>query len=775
MPVRRAPFEQVKDFLSDPNVWNRIGLCALITGILWVVMFGWAPPFSYRIREAPDRDIYARVQFEYNDYETTEANARRARQNTLNYYINDPQPLEQLRLALIDSVFEIKQKSFEETQQAQAWEKFSVSVSASGPEPESDADSDSEAAEQNFERFRQALDKDGKLAALKKAIAAAFIEIDKLGLLANLTHEIGQGSMTEIQVYPKGDPLTTRRALVSQVRIAEASEVLHQRLVEEILKESAIIDEGSFVADRLYDWLKPQLPVTLVRDDARSKKAATQAAKAVDIAKRVYEPGDLMEQFNGRELDRRGILAGVPLSQEDIDFLRAEHDALVKSGQWYDRTIRSICFFGLFAAVFAMLCQYLYYRDIYLLTDIRHFALLLGLMLVTLVTAWVVSMNLEWRAEVVPIVIFAVTIAIAYHIELAMMISMLVALAFTVAHGFGLGEFVILTTAATTSAIMCRQIRSRTKLVNIGLISAAFVFPTSLGVMYLLGQPLGLPLLIDSIWFAGGTFLAGLLISALLPYLERWFDIQTDISLLELSDANHPLLKELVQRAPGTYNHSINVASISEAAADSIGANGLLCRVGAYFHDVGKLRKPDYFIENQAGGTNKHDDLVPTMSTLVIIAHVKDGAEIARKYNLPQRIIDLIEQHHGTTLVEYFYRRATQISEEENDGTQIDQADYRYPGPKPQTVEAAVMMLADTVESASRALREPTPARLENLVTEIAKKKFEDGQFDQCPITVQQLHTIQLSLIKSLNAVYHARVKYPEQKQAKPKPQASSS
>ena len=157
------------------------------------------------------------------------------------------------------------------------------------------------------------------------------------------------------------------------------------------------------------------------------------------------------------------------------------------------------------------------------------------------------------------------------------------------------------------------------------------------------------------------------------------------------------------------------------------------------------------------------------MSTLVIIAHVKDGAEIASKYNLPKRIIDLIEQHHGTTLVEYFYKRATQISEEEDDGMQVDQADYRYPGPKPQTAEAAVMMLADTVESASRVLREPTPARLENLVTEIARKKFEDGQFDECPITVQQLHTIQLSLVKSLNAVYHARVKYPEQKPAKVK------
>ena len=252
---------------------------------------------------------------------------------------------------------------------------------------------------------------------------------------------------------------------------------------------------------------------------------------------------------------------------------------------------------------------------------------------------------------------------------------------------------------------MCRQIRSRTKLVSVGLMVAVLVLPTALGADYMLGQPFGWAATKNALWFAGGAAVAGLLMTGVLPFLERLFDIQTDISLLELSDANHPLLKELVQRAPGTYNHSINVASMSEAAAEAIGANGLLCRVAAYFHDIGKLRKPDYFIENQGGGANKHDDLAPTMSTLVIIAHVKDGAEIARTHRLPRRIIDLIEQHHGTTLVEFFYRRAEQQMLEKNENPDqdaaLDQGDFRYPGPKPQTPEAAVMMLADTVETVS--------------------------------------------------------------------------
>ncbi len=190
--------------------------------------------------------------------------------------------------------------------------------------------------------------------------------------------------------------------------------------------------------------------------------------------------------------------------------------------------------------------------------------------------------------------------------------------------------------------------------------------------------------------------------TGMLPLVEKAFGVQTDLSLLELGDASHPLLRRLAQRAPGTYNHSINVASIAEAAADEIGANGLLVRVGAYFHDIGKMFKPEYFIENQSAGINQHDSLQPAMSTLVIIAHVKDGADLARSHHLPEPIIDFILQHHGTTLVEYFYREAARRSEENPNAETVSDKDFRYPGPKPQTLEAAVMMLADAVESASR-------------------------------------------------------------------------
>ena len=250
----------------------------------------------------------------------------------------------------------------------------------------------------------------------------------------------------------------------------------------------------------------------------------------------------------------------------------------------------------------------------------------------------------------------------------------------------------------------------------------------------------------------------------LLPLVERLFGVQTDLSLLELADISHPLLQELVRRAPGTYNHSINVASIAEAAAESIHARGLLVRVGAYFHDIGKMLKPAYFVENQGNDNSRHDTLVPAMSTLIIIAHVKDGADLARQHHLPEAMLDFIQQHHGTTLVEYFYHRASERSETDPDGGEVEESAFRYPGPKPQTKEAAVLMLADAVEGASRALAEPTPARIESLVHDIAMKRLLDGQFDECGLTLRELATVEDSLIKSLTAVYHGRIKYPEQR-----------
>ena len=761
----KAPHQLILEFFRRSDVWLRIGLCTFATIMLLLVMNGWNPPFQYRLREAPHRNLHAHTEFQFEDLRATDDEQKRVLRNFRNYYENDTQLLDQLRSALTNDIFLIVEKNYEEAKPTKVWDKFYL---PNNDKPSAENQLPESPPEETFTRFIEAISADEKLTKLRSAVKKAFIDIDENGLLKGLEHGVDKGNLDEIEVFNKGNFEGGSRVVkVSQVRIAEIADTLRERLIEEISNESETITDPKFVAQRLFEWLRPQLPETLSWDKTRSVQGAEAAAREVATQMKIFAHGDPLESDrNAIDSDSRVIRANVPLNEDDIKILRAEHNTQVAESTVSEKLLRSIFFFGLYAGTFLLISQYLFFRDLELLNDFRQFSILLGLIFTTLTIAWVVTIHTEWRAEIIPITMFSITIAIAYHIELALLLGALVSLAFTISHGFGMSEFVILAAASSSSALMCRKIRSRTKLVSVGLIVAVIVLPTSLGVDYMLGQPFGWAVTKNALWFAGGAAVAGLLMTGVLPFLERIFDIQTDISLLELSDANHPLLKELVQRAPGTYNHSINVASMSEAAAEAIGANGLLCRVAAYFHDVGKLRKPEYFIENQAGGANKHDDLAPTMSTLVIIAHVKDGTEIARKHRLPRRITDLIEQHHGTTLVEYFYRRAEQQMLEKNENPDqdaaLDEGDFRYPGPKPQTPEAAVMMLADTVESASRALRDPAPARIEGLVKTVAKKKMDDGQFDECQITIEQLNSIAESLIKSLNAMYHARVKYPE-------------
>ena len=747
------------EFVGRRDVWSKFLLCGLTSIVLWLLAFGWNPAFPYRTRQAPLRDMYARASFEFLDTQKTDEARTRARREINCYYENDRQVLVDLRGQLIVDVFEVMQESIQQVKD-DVWSKFLA-------EPDvSDIDIDDPTSELN--KFREAWKNDEALETLRKVIDKAFLEIDENGLLTNLEHELEDGRLEEIKVYNKGTPNDWKLVPVSNVRIAEISERLKSNLRLELQNEPSISDPF-LVADRLFDWLRPQLPSTLKLDPDKTEKDRELSVDSVEPEMKKYEPGTPLDK-KFEDAGRSVIRCRVPLDGDDIALLRAEHDEMVKSMTVAQHFARSCLFLGTFLVIFSLLCSYLRHRDQNLLDDFKHFSMLVGLSGATFLLGWILAANEDLRAEIIPFMICAMIIAIAYNTELAIFLSSLIALAFTILHGYGVGEFVILAAATCTSAMLCGTIRSRTKLVYIGMICAIITFPIVIGIHSLLGQPITRELLRDGMWYAGSAALAGLFITVLLPFIEQWFDIQTDISLLELGDANHPLLKQLVQTAPGTYNHSINVASISETAAKSIGANGLLCRVGAYFHDVGKVRKPEYFIENQSGGENKHDDLEPTMSTIVIIAHVKDGAEMGRQHKLPQRIIDLIEQHHGTTVVEFFYNRAKAQLEGDENAQPVDRDSFRYPGPKPQTSEAAILMLADSVESASRALREPAPSRIESLVQTILKHKLNDGQLDECPITFQQLHTIEESMIKSLNAMYHGRVKYPEQSQDKEKP-----
>ncbi|MCX7979367.1 MAG: HDIG domain-containing protein, partial [Bdellovibrionaceae bacterium] len=267
----------------------------------------------------------------------------------------------------------------------------------------------------------------------------------------------------------------------------------------------------------------------------------------------------------------------------------------------------------------------------------------------------------------------------------------------------------------------------------------------------------------EIIWGPAAGLVGGLFSSFIAmnftPILESLFNYTTDIKLLELSNLNHPLLKEMIVKAPGTYHHSMMVGNMVEAAAEEIGANPLLAKVMSYYHDIGKVEHANYFIENQKPGSNPHDHISPFMSKTLLIAHVKDGVELGMKHKLGKPIIDGIVQHHGTTLISYFYNKAVDQAEE---GSEVPEDEFRYPGPKPQFKEAALVMLADSIEAAARSLDEPTPARLQNIVANIIQRKFSDGQLDECNLSLKELSKIEAAFVRILLGVYHQRIDYPK-------------
>ena len=444
--------------------------------------------------------------------------------------------------------------------------------------------------------------------------------------------------------------------------------------------------------------------------------------------------------------------------------LRLEHDTANASLGFGERVRRAAAVMVLVAALYALIGYYVQRHEPEIARDLRRIAAICALSVVAIGLVRLLVLQ-PWEAELIPVAIAAMILAIAYNPHFALMVTFALCLLTSLALGTGMSHFLVIMGGTAAGVLTLNEVRTRTKLIKVGATLAVGYFVLTWATGFWQNQPVGL-ITSDSLWRAGWGLMAGFFLGGSLPFIENSFGIVTGISLLELGDITHPLLQELVRRAPGTHNHSITVGAIAESAAERIGADALLVRIGAYFHDIGKMLKPHYFVENQAGAANRHANLNPAMSTLIIIGHVKDGVDLGRQHHLPERIIDLIEQHHGTTLVEYFFHEASRRNDVNPDGTTILESSFRYPGPKPLSKEAGILMVADAVESASRTLSDPTPARLENLVREIIDKRLRDGQFDECGLTLREIGEIRESLIKSLIGIYHGRIKYPEQRTA---------
>ena len=362
---------------------------------------------------------------------------------------------------------------------------------------------------------------------------------------------------------------------------------------------------------------------------------------------------------------------------------------------------------------------------------------------------------MEEAGFLIPTAMAGILITVLLDSRLAVMTVIFLTVVVGMVMGQGITYVMVALSGGLASVFSVSRLSQRNEVTRAGLIVGLANFTTMIAMGLFRSE---WTLVKYSVLGVVNGVISAVLAIGMLPYLESVFGMTSAIRLLELSNPNHPLLRKLLMEAPGSYHHSMIVANLAETAAEAIGADTLLTRVQALYHDVGKTRRPYFFIENQYGMENPHEQMKPSSSALVIISHIKDGIELARQYRLPQVIIDAIPQHHGTDLVRYFYHKAV----EQTGGGSVDEADYHYPGPRPQTKETAIVMLADSVEAAVRSLARPTPGRIEAITRKIIKERLNDGQLDESNITFKDLGKIADAFVRVLTGIFHNRIAYPE-------------
>jgi putative nucleotidyltransferase with HDIG domain len=697
-----------------------------------VIVHGSGPPFTYRLGQRPDREVRVNVKEFHLRNQTKTSNERQAAADKVPpSMVNDPAPIKDLADRLDDLTVTIAKATRLEDLPEPVRETWKL-------KPET------------FLDIKAATDTPVRRDNLHVQLQRAFAPLLESGVLGPEALPRSEESSPMLAVHTLGEPASSARQVARErvvpERIVKPDGLVHRDFVSAFT--SPHLGEVLFqlVADKIDSRpslaYEPEITAGL-RDAARS---------AVGDKFVSYSKGDVL------------VEQGHAIDEEQLILLRMEHEAAAEARGLGDRAWRVLGVLAVVAALFLLTGYYVFWYEPRISGNLKHGAIVCGLVVLCMAVVRLLSSQ-TWNAEIVPVAIAALVLAIAYRPNFALMATFDLSLLTCIALGGDLAHFLVVMGGTSAGVLALNEVRSRTKLIKVGATAALGYLAMTWATGLWEHQPIEL-IRSDGFWRAGWGLMAGFFLGGSLPFLESTLGIVTGISLLELGDITHPLLQELVRRAPGTHNHSITVGAISEAAAERIGANALLVRIGAYFHDIGKMLKPHYFIENQVGAVNRHANLAPAMSTLIIIGHVKDGLDLGRQHHLPEPILDLIEQHHGTTLVEYFFHEATRRNGAGQEGSAVHESAFRYPGPKPQTREAGILMMADSVESASRSLSEPTPSRLEGLVTDLIDKRLRDGQFDECGLTLREIAEIRDSLIKSLIGIYHGRVKYPEQRTA---------
>ncbi|MBE3070661.1 MAG: HDIG domain-containing protein [Planctomycetes bacterium] len=507
--------------------------------------------------------------------------------------------------------------------------------------------------------------------------------------------------------------------------------------------------------------MAPQVGPTLTYDATKTENRRTEVKRSVASVPIPRKAGTTL------------VEAGSVITEDDLRILGQEQEARLAALGWLQGVLTWVGAGAVLAILILFVAGYTVRFQPLVARSIPR-TLLLAVLCLLVVGASKAAVQTRWPMESCTLLVTAAAmiITIAYTETYALAMSWALVLLVAVATRADL-DWTLTTVAGTGVAVLALgEINNRSKLIKVGALAGLvfFVARVALALWRLDYADAALRAIVtDVVWpyalYFGVGLMAGIIMLAILPFIERVFGIVTNISLLELCDVNQPALKRLALEAPGTYAHSLLIGTLAEAAAEAIGVNGLLARVGAYFHDIGKANKPRYFIENYQEGQESHNGLAPAMSRLIIMSHIKDGLEMADRLALPPIIRSFIAEHHGTTLMEYFYHEARRQAEAA--GTDVpDESEYRYPGPKPHSPETAIVMLADGVEGATRSLKERTATRVGATVRDMVMKRLLSGQLDDSGLALNDLRKVEETLTKTLLSVYHGRVPYPGQREA---------
>ncbi len=714
---------------------------------------------AYRLGDIADTDIKAREDFFIEDKAATEASRQQAMDQVLTVYDHDPRIVGQLA-DNVRKVFGDMQQIIINHDAGKAGSAGTGSVQAAVP-GELKLSFENELLSQK-QAFESQLGIEINQGAFKLLIADNFSQAiaDRIIKILYDIHVNGVVANKDI-LLKEGDKGITIRNVVSQME--KTTTALKQyfgpdqaRIMVRVVAEPLVKDMNYNLVNLIVDICQRMVTpnITLNRNETELRKE--QALSGIKPIMYKFKAGEML------------VREGQRIGADQMNILHA------LDRQDEKRHVHSTALGAALVVMAFMLMVYVLYirnpRQATMNTKRNMMFSLIVLMMVFLIAKMSFFFSAMHSSEfpftisstsivyAIPAAAGAMLVCIFLGFDIALPFNLVASVCLSFLFGNRIEIFVFFLISGGLGAFWVQQCRERKVFITAGLKLGLLNAAVATSVSIYTSNDLSLKLIADmALAFSGGVASA-IITVGVAPLMEMAFHYTTDITLLELANLDRPLLRRLMLEAPGTYHHSVIVGSLVEAAAAEIGANPLLAKVCGYYHDIGKVKKPLYFIENQSNGKNKHDKLAPSMSSLILIAHIKDGIEIAKKYKLGQSIFETIQQHHGTSLISYFFNKAKQLKGSEA----VKTDDFRYPGPRPQTTEAGLVMLADVVEAASRTLENPTPARIQGLVQHLINKIFSDGQLDNCELTLKDLHSIAKSFNKILNGIHHHRIEYSE-------------